>query len=282
MVDKTDNFNVEPPVADINIKKAETTNVDNPLDKVEQSLRIEELKLKVRELNKSEYKKISTWTGLVAIFVAVSGVITQGVLYEIKSVKAQNELDSALRKKDLANLEVRQLSQKRDSLGMEVRRLDSIFARNTRNIEKISDELDNAQLGSNVALKVLREDVNATAIDLRSSSPSSRVRTVARKPLNTVIEELFSAKASVRGAAYNDLMTNYAESPQLVPSLLSYASGHKDNQNGIYNTLVVLGHLDYSKVPADVEDIRAFAAQVTDNGPKTADRIEKLLRRLPR
>jgi hypothetical protein len=74
----------------------------SPLDIKEQSLRIEELELNVMDLKKSDFRKVSTWTGVIAIAVAIMSVIGQGVVYEIKSAKAERQLDSAYLRKNVA------------------------------------------------------------------------------------------------------------------------------------------------------------------------------------
>jgi len=69
----------------------------------------------------------------------------------------------------------------------------------------------------------------------------------------TLIADLFSDQSSVRLRAYNALMSDYSADTKLVPDLLSFASKHRDNLNGIYNTLVVLSHLNKAQFwPAPV------------------------------
>jgi len=260
----------------------EENNLKKILDEEEQSLRIEELRLKVKALKRPEYKKITTWTGLVAIFVAISGIIAQGILYEIKSAKAQKNLDSALQRADSVNIEESRLIHRCDSLKTEANNLKSLIASGARTLEQISDTLAKTQSSSDGLLKNIKEDINAAAIDLRSSASSSQAKTNSTKPLDNVVEELFDPKASIRGLAYNNLMTDYSNSPDLVPSLLEYANNHMDNQNGIYNTLVVLGNIDYNKVSKDIQAIRLFAERTRSNGPKTSELAGKILARLPK
>jgi hypothetical protein len=208
---------------------------------------------------------------------------------DIKAERSKLEAEKALQIRDSTKREITKIEQtlihKRDSLQ---KRNDSLQIRITRSLislEQITDKITLAQSQpqSQEALGTLQQDANAAAIDLRASVPSSQVATTSVKSLNTSIEELFAPKASVRGAAYNQLMKYYANSPDLVPSLLKYANNHLDNANGIYNTLVVFSHLNYNKVPQEaLLSIRSFAEQTRNNGSKTADRVTKLLKRLPR
>jgi len=283
MNEKTEGGRAEPsysPGQEIN----EDTNVANSaLDQEEQRLRIEELKLKVETLRKPEYRKIGTWTGLVAILVAISGIVAQGILYQIKSAKAEKELDSTLAKKNATDVEIRKLAGIRDSLNKKIDTLRGTIAQATIAVEQSSEELSSILKDSKPEgeFKKLQQNINAAAIDLRASN-SSYQPAKSIKPLMTVIEELFGSKASVRGAAYNQIMEYYSNRPELIPSLLEYAYNHLDNQNGIYNTLVVLGHLDYRNVSRDIQAIRVFAEKTRNNGPKTSERVDKLLQRLPK
>lgn len=258
------------------------TKQDPTPDEREQNLRIEELELKVRALKKPEYQKVSTWTGVIAIAVAVTGIVAQGVLYQIKSANAEKNLAEANEKVKLTNEQASRLIKTRDSLKAEVSSLENDKAAALKDLEKIDDALSKDQTGRNVNINSIKEDINAAAINLRASTTPGQQRGVPKKPLNTAIEELFSPKASTRGTAYNIIMTYYGGSSDLVPALLDYANTHLDNQNGIYNTLVVLGHLNYDRMSTDVAAIRSFAEKTKDNGPKTADRAQKILERLPK
>jgi len=96
-----------------------------------------------------------------------------------------------------------------------------------------------------------------------------------------VIANLFSDQPASRLRAYNVIMDSYSTDPDLIPELLTYARAHRDNQNGIYNTLVVLSHLNKAQLRPHVADIQAFAREVEPMGPRIKERIDKLLIRLP-
>jgi DNA repair exonuclease SbcCD ATPase subunit len=98
---------------------------------------------------------------------------------------------------------------------------------------------------------------------------------------SSAIADLFSDQASMRIKAYSVLMDNYSTDPNLIPELLLFARKHLDNENGIYNTLVVLSHLDKKQTKPQVNEIKALAQQVEGKGPKIKERVDKLLNRLP-
>jgi hypothetical protein len=66
---------------------------------------IEELRLKVSELSKPDYKRTTFWFSVAAAVVAVAGVIGQGYLSAIKSEQAELRVDKA--KKDQESAEVK-------------------------------------------------------------------------------------------------------------------------------------------------------------------------------
>ena len=94
------------------------------------------------------------------------------------------------------------------------------------------------------------------------------------------ISGLFDNDGTNRVRAYGTLMEDYATNAVLIPELLSFARKHLDNQNGIYNTLVVLSHLDQKQTKPHADEIRAFAQEVKGMGPKISARVDKLLYRL--
>ncbi|BAV06144.1 hypothetical protein SAMN05421788_106204 [Filimonas lacunae] len=244
------------------------------LDEKEQALRIKELELKITGLEKPEYKKISTWTGVVAIAVAVTGIVAQGVLYQIKSANAEKDLIEANEKVESANKQASQLRTEISSL--EAAKLVAL-----KELEQINDKLSKLQAGGNESIQLIKADINAAAINLRASTTTNQQNAEAKQSLSGAIKDLFSTEASVRGNAYNVIMKYYDGAPELIPALLDYANKNLDNQNGIYNTLVVLSHIEYNKTTTDFIAIRGFAEKAKNIGPRIADRVQKLLDRLP-
>ena len=122
--------------------------------------------------------------------------------------------------------------------------------------------------------------VRKALADLKIPKTAPVAQTESRR--QTLIGELFSDQSPVRLRAYDGLMSSYSADPQLVPDLLLFASKHRDNLNGIYNTLVVLSHLNKAQLEPHVTEIEAFAREVEPLGPKIKERVDKLLGRLPR
>jgi len=122
--------------------------------------------------------------------------------------------------------------------------------------------------------------VNKAEADLNTPKQSSIQE--PKRSRQALINDLFSNQSSMRLGAYNGIMADYGTDPALIPELLSFARNHGDNLNGIYNTLVVLSHLNKTQLRSHAAEIEAFARDVESMGPKIKERGDKLLSRLPR
>jgi hypothetical protein len=96
-----------------------------------------------------------------------------------------------------------------------------------------------------------------------------------------LIQQLFDPDPSVRVKAYGGLVPRYKNDESLVPELLEVARDNPRNANGIYNTLVVLSHMDRDTLRARSEEVRTFAEAQASAGPRVKARVETLVRRLP-
>lgn len=207
-------------------------------------------------------------------------------LAEVKAEKYKLEAAAAEKARDGAKAEIHALTVSRDSLKRESDELIQTLEAAKKEFAAISDKIAIAQKQAqspalSATLQELQQNVNAADIALRASLPTVPT-TASGASLDTIIEKLFASAASVRGAAYEELMARFSKSPELVPRLLNYALGHMSNQNGVYNTLVVLSHLDHQALQSDIPSIRAFANQARAIGPRTSERSDKVLERLPR
>jgi hypothetical protein len=109
-------------------------------------------------------------------------------------------------------------------------------------------------------------------------SPGSRS---GPRPRSALVADLFARTAATRKGAYEQLMASSRSDESLVPELLDYARTHADNDNGTYNTLVVLSHIDRSSLRAHKAAIASYAESVKPQGPRIAARAAKVLDRLP-
>jgi hypothetical protein len=86
-------------------KAEQTACKDGNLEHEKVRWEIEELRLKVSDLAKPEYKRTTFWFSVAAAVVAVAGVIGQGYLSTIKSEQAELRVDKA--KKDQESAEAK-------------------------------------------------------------------------------------------------------------------------------------------------------------------------------
>lgn len=96
------------------------------------------------------------------------------------------------------------------------------------------------------------------------------------------VQQLFAPVPGDRGHAYQQLIAVYATTPGLVPALLAQARADSLNLNGIYNTLVVLTHLEPQPTGADKQAIAQFAIDIRkqDLGKRINERVVQLQQQL--
>jgi hypothetical protein len=95
----------------------------------ELELKVKDLELKIAEVEKPPYKKLSYWTSIITVSIAVAGIIGQSYLSSIKNEKAS--LESALAEKQTqeAKKETQEALLKKESVKRETARYqDSIRA----------------------------------------------------------------------------------------------------------------------------------------------------------
>jgi hypothetical protein len=201
---------------------------------------------------------------------------------EIRAARSQLQADEAIKIKNQATDaaqqakdEIKGLTEKKDQLVLSADQAQKNFATLSDKIQRLRSKMPPE------ILQMIEQDVNAADIELRASLPPAEAVAGSSQPLAILIDELFGLTASKRGTAYDQLMAGYSKSPALTPALLEYARHHMDNPNGIYNALVVLSHLDHQALHSDIASIRSFAEQARNSGPKTSERVDKLLQRLP-
>jgi chromosome segregation ATPase len=150
------------------------------------------------------------------------------------------------------------------------------------------EQIYNSPLPSNAkevladAISKIREAESAVSkveTELRATNqPATSGSSISR---SQAISDLFSDDPATRLRAYNVLIGNYGADPALIPELLTYARANVSNQNGVYNTLVVLSHLNKAQLKPHVAEIQGFAKDVEPIGPRIKERADKLVGRLP-
>lgn len=120
---------------------------------------------------------------------------------------------------------------------------------------------------------------------VKKTDKNPAVRAEATKALvdrrASLIQNLYSPSGSERIEAYKTLLATWADDQTLAPELISFGRKNQSNNDGIYNTLVLLSHMQPSALKPHISEIKKFSHEVEGIGPKTKERAEKLRSRLP-
>jgi len=95
-----------------------------------------------------------------------------------------------------------------------------------------------------------------------------------------LIRQMFGDDADSRRDAYTQLLSSWGNDESLITALIAYGSSNKSNENGIYNTVVLLSYMQSDTIMKKKSEILIFASSVEGNGPKTKERVEVLRSRL--
>jgi hypothetical protein len=147
------------------------------------------------------------------------------------------------------------------------------------------------QLAIRAILIALPDEGSSIVAEVSRTDPNPQIRQFAATTLDQrrdqLITGLYDPRGSARVAAYSALLQSSARDPTLPPQLAQKARqafadrdapGHGD---GIYNTLVLLSHLEEPALRPNVPDLRRLAEEMRPVGPKVSARSDKLLERLP-
>jgi len=95
-----------------------------------------------------------------------------------------------------------------------------------------------------------------------------------------LIRALFADNARVRIAAAQNLIEGWGNETSAVRALVDFATQNMDNSNGVYNTVVVLNEFSRATLEAHRQTVLEFLEAAKEIGPKTAARVETLVKRL--
>jgi len=224
-------------------------------------------------------RKTTPFTESIKLFgslvLGIGGVVTAIAGYQLSEVKSEKyKLEASLAKSARDNAKV-ELSILAESIQVAKKEYSDISDQIVGLKGKISNNPE-----ASASIERLQADVNAADIELRTIAPSSKT-TQSSDDMSVLIRQLFDLSALKRGQGYEELMARFSKQKELVPELIKYAEANMSNQNGIYNTLVVLSHLNHKYLGSDLFSIRNFAEHSRNNGPRTSERVDKLLKRLP-
>lgn len=148
----------------------------------ELELKVRELELKVKDLEKPSFKRISFWTSMISVFIALVGIIGQSYLSNIKNAQAKLETDQA--KKEMQEALIKKSLAVRD-----VKKATTELLILQKKCDTAQQNLDNVILAYNNVVKVIayssaKSEVNNQEIE--------RTKSVVTKTSNNVSHILLS------------------------------------------------------------------------------------------
>jgi len=97
---------------------------------------------------------------------------------------------------------------------------------------------------------------------------------------DSLIRQLFAENAALRIDAARELVQGWRNQPDAVGAILDAAFQNSDNQNGVYNAVVVLTEYAPEALNAHRDGVLKLITLAEANGPKTAAKTALLARRL--
>jgi hypothetical protein len=218
---------------------------------------------------------------LISIAMLAVGLATVAAtsLYSVSRLrKLQEQVTAKQAEIQGTEAEAQRLADRKRALEDSVRTLEARAAQASAGLQQVATASSSpvAREAAQTAIETLNADQTVPVV--RYTVPN-RVPPPSAD-LSRAIAGLFSDQAPVRLRAYDAIMAKNAHDPALVPALLEYARAHRDNLNGIYNTLVVFSHLDRGFIAGYREPVLAFAAEVEGSGARIAERVRVLRRRM--
>lgn len=230
-----------------------------------EDLQKRKLRAEIQELVRPSHRKPAVILASASAVAALLGVGAQGWLTRINIAQARLDQSRAEVLRDSAEAAVQGL------------RTDSVrLAQQNQSLEATAQQII---LGLQAQQDSLKQKARAAGVVLASTSPPPS----GGAGLDRAFEQLYSDQPAVRLRAYDALTTTFGRDTTLVPKLLAFARTRTENLNGTYNALVLLSHLDPSRLRPHVDEIRAFTAEVrSPQNPRISERADVLDNRLPR
>ena len=212
---------------------------------------------------------------LMPLVVAIVGTVGTYLI-----TKQQQESADALSSAQMESVEARSKAER------QIRIIEIFF-------EDISSKNDDDRILALEILKELDADLAqrlSKAVRDREEEDSEVWRTASRVANEAVaraeqqrallIQQLFSDSAALRTNAYDQLIANWASEKALISEVIAYARLNPDNENGVYNTVVLLSHMNRDTIKEEKEEITKFSREAESIGPKTKERAATLRSRL--
>jgi hypothetical protein len=122
--------------------------------------------------------------------------------------------------------------------------------------------------------------VRVVAADTKAPAEAAYAAGALSERRDSLVRQMFSDEANQRVEAYQQLLASWGSDESLISAVIEHASNNTSNGNGIYNSLVLLSHMQRDTIQKQNSAILTFAKLVEGNGDKIRERAEVLRSRL--
>jgi hypothetical protein len=177
--------------------------------------------------------------------------------------------------------------------GRELRQVQKQVEEKKQELAAAVKNLEDVKVKTDTALQAIgRQGATPSARDLENvvdavidANRTARIATGELPQQNLdrgkLIQQLFDQNPSVRVKAYGELLPANKDGATLVPEILKAIEQNPQNANGVYNSLVVLSHMNADALKKDSAEIRKVAESSKRIGPRVSERAGKLITRIP-
>jgi hypothetical protein len=235
---------------------------------------------KLRNLNQDSAveKKKDYWIKLISSVLLPLTIALSGYWFSqaIKTKELQYNAKEAHEHDSLENVH----NQQQLKLSVQSQRLET-YKIITPLLETLAGaDAQRRSYATNVILEIMPEE-GPLILNIGKNSDPANAKAYQKKldsKQDVLVAGIFSADPSFRTSSANEIMVNWYKTSGIVDALLTYASTHMDNANGIFNTVVVLQNMNGRVLKIKQQDIQTFLKQVI--GMKNMDKTKQNARAL--
>lgn len=192
----------------------------------ELELKVRELELKIRDVERPSYKKISFWTSLITVCVAIIGIIGQSFLSSIRNAQAQletekanKEMQEALFKKANVEKEIKRssdsilfLQSKRDTIQKNLNEVIIAYNKVVNQVAYANTEVSNTNNSDKITKNLVTETSNTVSNVLLKNASSLLLK-------SSVLKVYYTSTTREKAIEINNILTsNGVKSEYTLPS----------------------------------------------------------------
>lgn len=149
----------------------------------------------------------------------------------------------------------------------------------------LSDDPKRQKIAIEAVLIALPDDGLKLVKVVERSDKSDAIKAFASDSIinhrNKLLAGFFSVEASVRRDSYARLYGAYSDDSSIILDLIEKSRNNASNYDSAVNVLAFLSEMNGDLLKPYIGEIIEFTDDIKENGPKTRERIRKLVARLP-